>query len=88
MTSVLSPLGVKRSVAAWMIAVLLWIFRAAFRWWFWLAVISIPYGMLGLLAFGRVIPAGIAALGSAGSVWVHIHLHRELTAASEKEQYL
>jgi hypothetical protein len=88
MTGVLNRLGVKRAVTVWLIAALLWLFRAAFCPWVWLAVLLILYCVLGFLAFGRVIPAGIAAVGSAGSAWLHIQLYRELAAASEKTRCL
>jgi len=73
----------KRSAAVWLLAVVLWAVRMASTSWVWFSVFLLVYGFLGFLLLGRVIPAVVAAIGCAASVWLHMRLYRQLTGIKQ-----
>lgn len=83
MTGVQDPFGVKRSAVVWLLSSILWTIRLASRPWLWFSVFFTLYALLGFLLSGRVIPAGIAAIGCAASAWLHMRLYRQLTQAND-----
>ncbi len=70
----------KRTAAVWLLSALLWTLRLGSRPWVWFSVLFTVYGLLGFLLCGRIIPAGIAAIGCAATAWLHMRLYRQLTS--------
>jgi hypothetical protein len=79
MTGFPQPFGVKRLAVIWLLAAVLWAIRLASKPWVWFSVLLTLYSLLGFRLFGRLIPAGIAAIGCAASVWLHMRLYRQLS---------
>jgi hypothetical protein len=80
MTNVPQPYGVERLMVVWLLSVVLWVLRLGSKPWVWFSVLLALYGVLGFLLCGRVIPAGIAAIGCAATAWLHMRLYRQLTS--------
>jgi hypothetical protein len=66
-----------------LLAAALWALRCGSQPWLWFSVLITVYGLLGFLLTGRVIPAGIAAIGCAATAWLHMRLYRQLTSIEQ-----
>jgi hypothetical protein len=80
MTNVPQPFGAKRLTVVCLLSAVLWALRLGSKPWVWFSVLLTVYGLLGYLLCGRVIPAGIAAIGCAATAWLHMRLYRQLTS--------
>jgi hypothetical protein len=79
MTYVPQPFGIRRSVAVYLLSAVLWTMRCGSSPWPWFSILITLYGLLAFLLTGRVIPAGIAAIGCTATAWLHMRLYRQLT---------
>jgi hypothetical protein len=80
MSNVPQHFGVKRLAVVWLLSAILWALRFGSKPWLWLSMLVTLYGLLGFLLSGRVIPAGIAAIGCGATTWLHMRLYRQLTS--------
>lgn len=80
MASVSQRLEVERLAVVWLLSAVLWALRLGSKPWVWFSVLLTLYGLLGFRLSGHVILAGLAAIGCAATVWLHMGLYRQLTS--------